>query len=486
MCKFLLVNLCLQKLKSQLRIFFALFILLIPKLVLAQQPGMANSNLSTTQSVILNPSRSADPKINTDVTLFSMSSFFKNNYVYAPKNNFKLTDLQSIKFEEDFMEENKYAMHYELDMMLPSFSKAIYQYGFGGFVRVRAMVNAHNIPSHLARFFYQGFDYSQQHDEQYKGGDFMIKSMSWAEVGFNFSRLVYQFNSHQLSAGVNVKRLFGAHNAGGYFANSDYEVVKDTVNIYLLNGNFGFAMPNQTLPGKGWGMDIGFTYKKTLRPVNRYVPYSKFSSCEKRPYDYRIGLSFLDIGGIRFNQNTTRRTFENAATDWKNYPETNLSSLEGFDNDITSRFGTKITSENTYWASLPTSVVLEIDKRFRNFFFLNATGLYNFRLRENLGVARLGFFALTPRIELNKIEASLPITLYGFKSPAFGATLKFGGIFLGTNNLVPWLVNVDVYGIDLFFGFKFSVASNKECKPVIEDRKNWWCPSCENDEKKKK
>lgn len=463
-------------------------LILLPLVNIAQQIGLANSNYSTTNAVLLNPSKSSDPKMNFDMTLLGFNFFAKNNYALIPKDNFKLSEIANAQPIEDFIEEKKYGFHLELDVMLPSFSKAINEYGFGTFVRARAMVNGNNMPSHLMRFFWWGFGYKDQHDNSYQAGDFMIKSMSWLEVGANASRIAYQFNNHQVTAGVNIKRLFGIHNAGMYFSDSDYKVSNDSINIYLLNGNFGYAMPNEAgeLPGKGWGMDIGFTYKRTIKPVNRYIPFNKFSSCEQRRYDYKIGVSFLDIGGIKFKNNAVNRTFDNSSTVWRDYRTTELTSLEGFEDEITTRFGDELTSVNEFRAALPTSIVLEIDKRFRNFFYLNTTGLLNIRRRSNLGVSRLGFFALTPRFEFNKFEAAFPITLYGYNPPSLGFMLKGGGFFIGSNNFIPFVLNMNVWGADIYMGFKYSIASNKSCKPVVEERKNWWCPSCENDKKKKR
>jgi hypothetical protein len=45
---------------------------------------------------------------------------------------------------------------------------------------------------------------------------------------------------------------------------------------------------------------------------------------------------------------------------------------------------------------------------------------------------------------------------------------------------------MNVWGSDVYLGFKYSIASNKSCKPMVEERDNWWCPSCENDKKKKR
>jgi hypothetical protein len=45
---------------------------LLPLVNIAQQIGLANSNYSTTNAVILNPSKSADPKMNFDMTLLGL------------------------------------------------------------------------------------------------------------------------------------------------------------------------------------------------------------------------------------------------------------------------------------------------------------------------------------------------------------------------------------------------------------------------------
>ena len=441
--------------------------------------GISNSNFATINATHLNPAKTTDPQNNFELQMLGLNFFAKNNYAFVPKEVFKITNPTNISIADDFKESGVYNGHLEFDLIGPSFTKALYEYGFGISTRFRGYVNVHNLPSHVAKFLQEGFAYDEQHDEPYAAGDFMIKSMSWGEVNFNFSRIAYQFNQHLLTAGLTLKRLIGYHNAGFYFKDVNYEVVDNDVDVFLLNGTYALTTPTAFGAGRGWGFDLGFEYKKTIKPVNNYKPFSTKSSCEKRKYDYRIGLSILDIGGIKFNTNARYREITDANGTWANYQNTNLTSWGGIDGEIISRFDPdEVQLSDEYRASLPTSVAIEIDKRFRDIFFFNATGLYGFRLRENQGVARLGFFSVTPRVELPKYEAAMPITLYNFKSPAVGLMLRYSGFYLGTNNFLPYFFNVNVWGADFYLGFKYTIPTNKECKPAIRDINNWWCPSC--------
>lgn len=468
-------------LKRILLLFTPLLLVGLPS-VKAQQPGFSNSNYTITQNVLLNPSASADPEVFFDMNLFSMNLFVKNDYVYLPKDQFTILNPLEINTQDDFSTSGEHGMHFELDLQLPAFSRAYKKMGFGGFIRFRGYGNAHKIPSHVAKFLYAGFGYEQQHDEPYEAGDFMIKTMSWGEIGGNFSRIVYQEDYSLITAGISVKYLIGYHNAGLFVSEVDYEVIDDDVDVNLFTGNYGLAIPSPTGNGSGWGVDLGFTYKKTLKPTTYYTPFSRYQRCEKRPYDYRLGLSFLDVGGIRYNQRTLYTEFDEAATIWNDYPNTPINGFREVDNAVVSQFGlnNSITRDTTFFAFLPTSVALEIDKRFGDYFFLNTTGLFGMRFRRNMGVSRLGFFSLTPRWEMPKFEAAMPITMFGYKSPAVGLFLRGGAFFLGTNNLIPYVLNVDVWGIDLYFGFKYNISSSKECRGDAEKPNNWWCPGCKD------
>ena len=52
----------------------------------------------------------------------------------------------------------------------------------------------------------------------------------------------------------------------------------------------------------GSGFDLGFTYQKTLENCDSYLPHTPKSSCRYIPYKYKLGISLIDVGSVKFEQ----------------------------------------------------------------------------------------------------------------------------------------------------------------------------------------
>ena len=453
----------------------------------AQQPGLSNSNYFSTQSILLNPSSTSDPGNNQEIQLGSVKLFARNNYLFLPKKDFTyamLGNLSLANFNDEFTEEKRYNGNIETDMNLVSITKAYGKFGFGLSTRFRLMSNINNFPSHLAKFLFEGFAYEDQHGKPYEAGDFSVKSMSWGEVAANASYMLYNLEHDMIKVGATVKRLYGVHNLGFYFGEIDYTVYNDTIDFQLLTGRYAMATPDvdrEMITGKGWGLDVGITYVHTDKTCTHYTPFSRAVGCKKLSYDYKIGVSLIDIGGIRFNKQARIRDLNNAKGFWDNYSESNLSSPGVIDNALLSKFGEAnptITKDTLFVTMLPTAAAVEIDKRFGKHFYLNATGLLGISLRKNMGAFRSSYFAITPRFEHPKFGGALPITMYGYKSPTVGFMFRTQGVYFGTNNLLPFLGLTNWWGADLYIGIRFQIGTTPICKFELAKNKNFWCPSC--------
>jgi hypothetical protein len=76
----------------------------------------------------------------------------------------------------------------------------------------------------------------------------------------------------------------------------------------------------------GMGLDLGFTYQKMKGQATRYLPNSSKNGCYNVPYKYKLGVSIMDIGNVKFPDGDfliSGYNFDNY--DWVNYANTDVN-----------------------------------------------------------------------------------------------------------------------------------------------------------------
>ena len=93
--------------------------------------------------------------------------------------------------------------------------------------------------------------------------------------------------------------------------------------------------------GRGWGFDIGATYERTLENADGYMPHG---SCDPMPYRYRIGVSLIDVGGMRFRDGTTG-AFHASTANFPDYNDIHLDGTEDADSLLSASLSTYQSGE---------------------------------------------------------------------------------------------------------------------------------------------
>jgi len=129
--------------------------------------------------------------------------------------------------------------------------------------------------------------------------------------------------------GVTARKLWGYMGVYGQINNANYIIPNDSVlNILNLNAETGFAVPvdydNADFPlhdpvfkGSGVGFDLGVVFTK-----RRFVDDTRWEKAcgqEFKEYVYRIGLSLLDIGRIKYSSNAQLHSYDDVSAYWVNY-----------------------------------------------------------------------------------------------------------------------------------------------------------------------
>ncbi len=451
--------------------------------VVAQEMlGIVNSNYAGISGSMINPAVTVTSPFYIDVNIMAADVFAENNYVYMAKNEYRFsrffsknpvfpthgTDNNLIVY--DYYNTKDKKAYVNVRVLGPSFAVSVGRHSFGFVSGARVVSSTRNVPYEIAKFGIEQLAYPPQYDINYVDNRHIYSAeLAWAEIGFNYSYVIKQNSLDYWAAGITIKDLKGYGGGYLYAKNIDYIVLDhDTLIVHNMNAEAGFSLPlnyqantveqNPLFRGKGVGFDLGVIYQKK----KRYVRTERFNSlCAQNyiPYQYKIGVSLLDIGRVRFTQNAEKLVFDNVATYWPGITHTNYSNINDLTTMLSNQFygdPTQLIQGNEIKIALPTALSIQADVNYYKNWYVNGTFVYPLQISKS-GLIRPVLLALTPRYETAMFEASLPLSLYDWTKPHIGLSARFRGFFVGTEKLSAFFHFTDFTGIDFYFGLKFSL-----------------------------
>lgn len=453
----------------------------LANLIIAQEMwGITMSNYAGSTGALINPSSILASKVYMDVNVAAADVFFENNYAYIYKEDYSLFNYltkspEFPKYGPDEMpfvhytgEKNKYIYSSEL-LKGPSFMLAYGRHAFAFHTGARVLASANAIPYDIANFCYYGMDYKEQHNINYTSNNFGAASLLMGEVGLTYAYAFRRVSMEDWSAGITIKRLFSG--GGGYVrANDlDYIVLNDsTINIKNMNAELGFSIPldyeNNDFPdsgplikGGGFGIDLGFTFQnKTLSYQRKKVG----QLCRQRyaDYIYKIGVSVIDIGSVNFSSDAQLHYFNDVSEYWINIDTLNYYNLNELTRKLSNVFyGDPDSSlvDTKIKVFLPTALSIQGDVKVYKKWYAGAVFIQPMRLGEAF-IRRPAQIALVPRYESANFEFSLPLSLYDYKYPRLGVSVRYYFLTIGTEELIGLLGLKDFTGLDFYVAVKIN------------------------------
>jgi len=450
--------------------------------VLSQEKfGLTTTNFGGITAAQLNPAATVNSKLFFDFNFLSGGFFLENNFLYIHNKDYRLFNLLSksprwptfnVKGKGlDYSESvEKIDGYQSIDVMGPSFSMASGKIAFGLFTKAATITSVNNLPDDIAILMYEGIEYDSLQGIKNVNDKFDADGLGWGELGLNFSGIFSEQRKNRWSAGINIRRLFGY--AGAYIRNRsmDYTVVNDTtLDIQNLTAESGFALPydyqNNSFPdagnmfkGKGMAFDIGFMYeKKANYPIRTHQ--KRFCSYEYEDYLYRIGLSLLDIGNIKFSKNAQVQSFSNVQVYWDEVDTLAFNNLNSVVYDLSRVFygdSTASFKASTFTMGLPAALSCQADYQYYRNWFLNTTFVLPLKI-NNIQVERPAQAIVSLRYESRWFELGFPFSLYDFRKPRLGL---FGRIYFfsfGTEKLGGLFGFSDFSGLDFYFSIKYNI-----------------------------
>ena len=417
----------------------------------------------------LNPSSMVDSKAWLDINLVGADVFAWNNFSYLSKGDYYVwDDVFQGNIPTSLYKTNGKQKHAAANVRVdgPSFTLSHGKNAFGFHTAARVFVSAEDLSEPTALFIREGLDYNPQQTINYDQKNMGAFATAWAEVGLSYGRIVYQEGKDMINVGVTAKYLMGIGHMSAYVDDLNHTVVDEQDwAVSNLTGQYAITEPGFA-NGHGFGVDLGVTYKRMLEEVGDYSPHTAQSDCGTIDYRYKIGVSLLDLGGINFNKNSLIRTFENSTTTWEDYPDAELNGIGDIDNLIASQFASDAGSMRTgtrFSASIPSAISVQFDYNLGKNFYANATWVQGFKMGKRTTGIRRSVIGITPRYEHKWFEAAIPISLYDYRSPMVGLAFRFYNVTIGSDNVLPFFVPMNIYSGNIYASVKITLFKNPAC-----------------------
>jgi hypothetical protein len=440
--------------------------------------GIVNSNYAGINSVLINPTGILHSKLYLDINIATADVFVENNALYIHQGDYKpfafiRSDENLPKYGKDDLPFDYYRnsqrkdMHVSTLIMGPSFSISKRDYAIGFHTGFRSVVSVRDVPYEFVPFSFEGLNYTPQQNINYNDDNSLSTGMAWMEIGITYARTILRRGPHHLSAGLTAKAIMGYAGAYLNIDNIDYIVNNDsTINIRNINAELAYsnssAENSNLINGYGYGFDIGFTYEKKK---HIYSSHRSRKLC-KEPYQdyfYRIGISFLDLGKVKFSSNAATQAYNDVGTFWEHADTINFRNIDQFSRMLSEVFyGNPDASleSNSMSLALPSAVSVQFDYHYRNQWYLNATAIFPVRMGAAT-IYRPAQLAVVPRYETPNMEFSMPISLYDYKYPRVGLSARFWFFTIGTDKILGFFDLTDFTGMDLYVSLKFNFLKGK-------------------------
>ncbi len=464
--------------------------------------GISNSNYAGVNGVFLNPSSIADSRYGFHLNLGTAQTSVANNYYHydSPYSLFRL-GLNEFKTPYDLRSEYYTEINtsrprmFDLraEVRLPSLMVALSpKHSIALTNRIRGSVEAFNVTPFIADDFRtNNLSLASIMSSESK---LRLNMNAFRETGLTYARTVWAKDKHFLKVGLTLKYLQGIYSSSLYSDNLKTIITSRTnpngqpeVVLRVVEANIGYhyTQPTdypetewadaafwKTKNGRGLGADLGFTYeyRPNLESYRYTMDGKDLLDEQKNKYKYRISLSLLDIGSIRYQTNYADTSAAGSYHIQRNntdIPQQDLTNSTFRNYYPVLNRGLAVQSadqQDGFRSGLPTTLHLNIDYQIKEKFYVNAAWIQSLRSRQSLGMRHNSIIALTPRFETKHFEFSLPLALINnYQQATLGAMIRVGSFFfIGSDNLTGAFNLGNPFGADVYAGITIASLRKKK------------------------
>lgn len=486
-------------------------------------PGVAMGNYAGTQALYHNPAFVADSRYTFHVNLVGAQLFVANNHIkYNAPYSFlsMMTNSVPDKYRNEkggiilplsdlAQKLNGRPKHLNLgtEVRLPSVMLSLREgrLGVGVSTRLRVIGNLSGVTESLAQTLRSRAKDPTLMRTVFEDQAANLHLNGLGEVAFTVGGVVLDEDTEFVKVGLTAKRLVGLFNSfiqiedGSYSVRPDptYNNLKEIINVpdittrygYTTEGafqNFQFSpawLLGNAPAGAGWGFDVGVVYE--YRPNAYKYAYTEKGvrklDASKNKYLYRVSLSLVDIGRIRYKNLNYVQNFGVTATD-KSFRFDDFQKLQGsagFFNGVNKSLGVDTTDvQGAYKSVLPTTFQASIDYMIKPNLYVNTLWVQSLRAPGAFGMKGESVLAVTPRYETRWYDVSVPIAIMNrYGSFGIGLAGRVGPLWFGTDHLAGLLNIGKPKMFNLYAGVSMGLFRKPPKSPnpcYLEEREPIW------------
>jgi hypothetical protein len=436
------------------------------------QLGAALGNYAGTDAIILNPARGATQWPYADVRMLGADMYAWNDLASVTlrdrslagevRNGFKGGVLGDVAARELLSPRDKKAT-VQVGMSGPGASMVLGRGALAFGIRSRAMVGISDVADPLGRHIYHGLGFAEQRSVQLDLAGPRMISAAWTEASLSYAHLVMARDFNLLSFGATLRYMAG-HAAAVMNLNELSYTSTDAsgLEVHGISGSYGVAMPDP-FAGSGVGGDIGMVYERTVDEADGYMPHRSGRGCTPLAYQYRIGLSLLDLGGMHF-AGAKAGAFDQGALSLANYNRTGVNDMADLDSLLGTVAGHR--SHTGMWVGAPTAFAVQYDQRLAHQVYVAFAGVQQLSFPDGTRLRAANVMAFVPRLETRYVELAMPVSVreYDLRRPGVGASLRLNGITIGSDDLLPLFGRRDIRSVDVHFRVKWLIHRSPFCR----------------------
>ena len=278
-----------------------------------------------------------------------------------------------------------------------------------------------------------------------------ITHSGWLEGDINVSSLLLSNEAGRLSVGATLqimKGISGAYLSLRQFTYQEFTSGTDTAYVFTGgSGKFGYNYLYDEANNIQSFKDV-LQQSLTSLGASLGVEYMQYDAnadenIRKSPleYNWKLGISILDIGANRFTYAGPSINFANPKfplTDAQiDNALTGANNLPDLVDSVSSLFNTVTPVSGIFKISLPTKLVVNFDKKISKRVYINANVNVNLVSDESAKKWRtreINRVTLTPRWENEWFGLYLPMQLTSQGEAWLGAAVKVGPLTVGVHN----------------------------------------------------
>jgi hypothetical protein len=419
--------------------------------------GVSNSNFAGSTGMNLNPASMMLTPYCWEVTLVTLNVDVENNYmgIIKDKKAMLMSDANPDIVEDHIVNTyhsnatSKVGLH--VMAQLPSFIYKTNEWAFGFRPQLRTDLSVRGVPVAVSQLSYMGMKRANLEGTNVSLAGLNIGAMTWMQYGFSAGHQLSK-NDDRIILGAASINFLNAYE-GGYMKVTNGSIVipdDSTLSLNNLSGTAAQAISTEfpIVRCNGISTDIGVEY--ISKPG--HVKYKDGKEKEGKKYDYRVGVSLVDVGFVKFS-NASNFQFNDASVTYVNPSGLKANGIEGADSLIQASVGA--SPSKGLLMSAPTAVSVQFDKSLTSRFYFNVSGVQRLPMPVAM-VKRANNISMSLRYETPFFEVSLPYSFYDYYRHRIGFAMRYHFLFAGTDKLGTFVGQGDITGLDVYFGIKLT------------------------------